>query len=220
MRTTARIALMSLLIPLLSAAPGCSSTAIAVRESLGQPKREQLVDRVDETRDAQVGAKEQFASTLEELRALSGQPPGELESAYKRLKRELDRSKDRAQRVRSRIESVERVAAALFDEWRAELDAYSSESLRSASERRLAQTIESYEQVIGAMARAESKMDPVLDAFSDQVLFLKHNLNARAIAALDDTLGELEGEIETLIADMERSIAQADAFVREMTGDT
>jgi len=219
MRPLIRIALAMLAAATLAAPSGCSSTAIAMRESLGHPKREQLVDRVDETRDAQENAKDQFATTLDELRSLTGQTPGELASTYRRLEHELERSQDRAKRVRSRIQAVERVARALFDEWRDELDEYSTQSLRRASERQLEQTIASYEQVVGAMKRAESKMGPVLDAFSDQVLFLKHNLNARAIAALDDTLGELEGEIETLIADMERSIAEADAFVRDMTGE-
>lgn len=209
--------LVACLVPVvLTAQPGCSSTAIAIRESLGHPKREQLVDRVDETREAQEKAKDQFASTLDELRSLSGREPGELEAAYKRLRGELERSEDRAQRVRSRIDAVERVATALFEEWRAELDEYETESLRRASERQLDRTVASYEQVIGAMQRAESKMDPVLAAFSDQVLFLKHNLNARAIAALDETLVDLEREIEALIADMERSIEEADSFVRDM----
>ena len=197
---------------------GCSSTAIAVRESLGNPKREQLVDRVEDTREAQEGAKEQFASTLDELKALSGYDGGELESAYTRLKRDLDRSEDRANRVRKRIRDVEVLAEKLFEKWRDELEDYSTESLRGASERQLEQTMASYERVHGAMKAAESKMDPVLAAFGDQVLFLKHNLNARAIASLDDTLGELEGEIESLIADMERSIDEANSFIDQMGG--
>jgi hypothetical protein len=32
------------------------------------------------------------------------------------------------------------------------------------------------------MLKAEQKIQPVLGAFRDQVLFLKHNLNANAIA--------------------------------------
>lgn len=213
--------LMCLVLCLSILAPlgpvGCSSATIAVRETLGHPKREQLVDRVDETRDAQEAAKEQFATTLDELLAMTGQASGELESAYKRLKKELDRSESRADKVRSKIDSVERVAEALFEEWREELDEYSSDSLRRASERQLNDTIDRYEQVHDAMSRAEAKMDPVLGAFADQVLFLKHNLNARAIASLDDTLAELEGDIASLIKDMERSIDEANAFIDSMS---
>lgn len=196
---------------------GCASTSIAIKEAFGYEKREQLVDRVTETRDAQEEAKEQFASTLDELKALTGQQPGELEAAYERLQRELDRSEDRADAVRGRIKSVETVAGALFSEWESELDEYSSASLRRASAQQLETTRARYDQVLAAMKRAESRMEPVLDAFRDQVLFLKHNLNARAIAALDDTVVELEGEIGTLIADMESSIDEANAFIDAMS---
>ena len=59
-------------------------------------------------------------------------------------------------------------------------------------------------------------MDPVLTVFHDRVLFLKHNLNARAIAALGSETADLESDVAALIAEMERSIAEADAFIAEM----
>jgi len=209
--------MLLLLLPLFGAV-GCSSTGIAIRESLGTPKREQLVDRVEETREAQEDAKTQFASTLEELQALSGFDGGELESAYKRLDSQLDRAESRAERVRDKIRSVDRVATALFNEWEDELDEYATESLRNASARQLDETKQRFGDLLFAMRKAESKMAPVLAAFGDQVLFLKHNLNARAIASLDSTLGELEDEIAVLIGDMEASIAEANAFIDEMGG--
>ena len=195
---------------------GCASTGIAVRETLGTPKREQLVDRVDETRDAQESAKVQFATTLDELKSLSGFDGGELEDAYSRLKKQLERAEHRADNVSDKIKSVERVGKALFSEWEKELNEYSTESLRRASEKQLDETQHAFEDVLEAMKTAEEKMGPVLSAFSDQVLFLKHNLNARAIASLDDTLVELESEIAELIADMEASIDEANAFIDEM----
>ena len=215
-RSRTMLLLISLLMLNAGALPGCSSTGIAIREKLGTPKREQLVDRVDETRDAQESAKEQFATTLEELKSLSGFDGGELESAYKRLNSQLNRAKDRADRVSGKIKSVDRVANALFNEWEDELDQYATESLRNASARQLDETRQRFGDVLYSMRKAESKMQPVLSAFSDQVLFLKHNLNARAIASLDSTLDDLESEIALLIADMEASIDEANAFIDEM----
>ena len=40
------------------------------------------------------------------------------------------------------------------------------------------QTRARYDQMIGAMKRAEGKLEPALQPLRDQVLFLKHNLNA------------------------------------------
>lgn len=214
--------LIAFLLPVSVFMPACSTTGatgIAIREKLGSPKREQLVHRVDETRDAQESAKDQFATTLDELKALSGYESGELDSAYKRLKSMYDRSKTRADKVSSKIKSVDRVANALFKEWEAELAEYSTESLRNASARQLDETKSRFNDVIYAMRKAESKMKPVLAAFNDQVLFLKHNLNARAIASLDSTLLELENEIAELIADMEASIAEANSFIDDMSSN-
>jgi vacuolar-type H+-ATPase subunit D/Vma8 len=198
---------------------GCASTGIAVRESLGYAKRDQLVDRVQDAREEQTQAKEQFASTLEEFQALTGHDGGDLDRIYKRLDRELKRSQSQADDVRGKIRDVERVSSALFKEWEAELSEFSSPQLRAASQRQLDDSRNQYEDLVRAMKRAESSMNPVLTAFNDQVLFLKHNLNASAIASLESSvLPGLEADVARLIAEMEASIAEADAFIGAMAG--
>lgn len=206
---------------LLLAAPGCSSTSIALREKvLGEAKREQLVNRVEDARDSQNAAKQQFQSALDEFIAVTNAGAdarvAELEARYKKLNSEYERSESRAQTVRDRIDSVERVAGALFREWKAELGQYSSATLRSASERQLAETQSRYDQLLGVMKQAASKMDPVLAAFKDQVLFLKHNLNARAIASLQATATQVQSDVSGLIRDMEASINEANSFISQM----
>jgi len=192
---------------------GCASTSIALKEQFGYAKREQLVDKVGDARDEQAEAKEQFATTLDEFKALTDFDGGDLEKTYRQLSKELDRSEDAADDVRKRIRDVERVADAMFREWEGELSEYASADLRAASERQLADTRASYQGLVSAMQRAEASMDPVLTAFNDQVLFLKHNLNARAIASLETSVATLEQDIGRLIAEMEASIAEADAFI-------
>ena len=61
-------------------------------------------------------------------------------------------------------------------------------------------------------------MDPVLQAFKERVLFLKSSMNAQALASLQENSGELVGDIESLINEMNKSIAEADAFIIEMGG--
>lgn len=197
-------------------AAGCASTGIAIREQLGFPKREQLVSRVQDARDEQEKAKAQFATTLDEFQALTGFEGGDMEALYRRLQREQERSESRAEKVSKRIEDVQRVAEALFEEWEEELDEYQSTDLRRASEDQLDRTRDRYTQLLAAMQRVEASMEPVLRAFADQTLFLKHNLNARAIASLEGTVAGLTDEVAELIDQMEASIAEANIFIEEL----
>jgi len=199
-------------------AAGCASTRIALKEKFGYAKREQLVDRVQEARDDQEEAKEQFNSALDQFLAVTRAQPSELESVYSRLNREYEKSIAQAADVRDRIKAVEQVAKALFEEWEDELDEYSSDSLRRASEQQLEDTRTQYARLLGKMKQAEATMDPVLAAFKDQVLFLKHNLNAQAIASLQTNVAELQSDVTRLIAEMEISIAEANAFIEQMQG--
>lgn len=205
------------LAAVLASVLGCQKVYYGTMEKFGVHKRDILVDNVAEARDAQNEAKAQFASALEEFSAVVNFQGGKLEDKYKTLNAEYQRCQKKAQAVQERIGDVKRVAKALFDEWEKELDQYSSDALRKASQAKLAQTQQRYKMLIGAMERAESKIAPVLAAFGDQVLFLKHNLNAQAVASLQSELTTMESEIGTLIREMERSINEADAFIQEMT---
>jgi inorganic pyrophosphatase len=200
----------------LTVGTGCKSTYYSTMEKFGYHKRDLLVDRVQDARDAQEQAKEQFQSALEQFTAVVGYEGGELEKTYKRLKNELERSEDRAQAVHKRIADVQDVAKALFREWQAELNDYTNANLKSLSQQRLEQTQERYARLIEAMQRAESRIDPVLASFRDQVLFLKHNLNAQAIASLEDELATVRTEVSTLLKAMETSIVEANDFIKAM----
>lgn len=193
---------------------GCQTAYYSTMEKFGVHKRDIMADRVAEARDSQEEAKEQFASALERFNSVVKYDGGTLEEKYKQIKAELDTSEERAKEVSSRIAAVEDVAEALFDEWAEELEQYSSASLRQSSQRTLAKTKKQYSKLISAMKRAEAKMEPVLRPLRDQVLFLKHNLNARAIASLESELTSVESNVATLIQDMEAAIAEANTFIK------
>jgi len=206
-----RLALAALLILLLLTA--CNSAQYAVMEKFGIHKREILVDRVEEARDSQREAKEQFASALEEFSAVLNFQGGTLEEKYKQLNAELETSEEHAREVRERIDEVEDVAEALFDEWEDELKLYSNDNLRRSSASKLKETRSHYQRLMKAMRHAEARIEPVLTPLRDQVLYLKHNLNAQAIASLQSELGRVEGDVSSLIREMEAAIREADAFI-------
>ncbi|WP_427453656.1 DUF2959 family protein [Litorimonas sp. WD9-15] len=197
---------------------GCATAAYEVQERFGIEKRDILVDRVKGVAKSQIEAKEEFADALEAFRAVVAVDAGELEDVYDDLSRAYDRADDQANEVRSRVKSVKRVSRDLFKEWEAELSEYSDAGLRRASERQLRETERRYEVLVDKMDDATGSMDPVLSVFKDRVLYLKHNLNARAIAALNAETADLEDDVARLIAEMEQSISAADAFIAEMDG--
>jgi hypothetical protein len=194
----------------------CKSVYYGTMETLGQHKRDILVDRVESARDDQEEAKEQFRSALDSFSEVVAFQGGDLRANYDRLKDELRRAESKADRVSGRIAAIEDVAGALFEEWEGELDQYASDELRQRSRAKLDETKARYGQLIAAMKRAEEKMEPVLVAFRDQVLFLKHNLNAQAVASLQGNVETLQTEIAELVAEMETAIAEADAFIESM----
>ncbi|HKQ39958.1 MAG TPA: DUF2959 family protein, partial [Verrucomicrobiae bacterium] len=81
---------------------------------------------------------------------------------------------------------------------------------------KLTETKGKYETLHQAMLRAERSMQPVLTQFRDQVLYLKHNLNAQAIGALKGEVTNIEGDVSALLKEMNRAIAEADAFIKTL----
>ncbi|MFN3167998.1 MAG: DUF2959 domain-containing protein [Phycisphaeraceae bacterium] len=211
----AGLALALALLPLLA---GCQTAYYKTMETFGYEKRDILVDRVESARDQQQDAKEQFTSALEQFKSVVAFDGGDLEDMYDKLDRDYQRSEKAADAVSGKIESVDKVANALFDEWEDELDEYENAELRDASEKQLEDTRDRYAQMLKAMRKAEATMPPVLSAMKDQVLFLKHNLNAQAVASIQGTAEGIQRDIESLIREMQRSIDEANAFIDEMGG--
>jgi chaperonin cofactor prefoldin len=210
----------TLLSVLLMFLVGCSSIYFGALEKLGYAKRDLLVSRVEAARESQEEAKEQFKSALERFRSVVRFSGGKLEQQYETLRAELNRCEDRAKNVRSRIDAVEDVSGALFTEWKSELAQYSNAFLRRQSEDKLERTKRRYTELMRTMKEAEKRLEPVLQPLRDNVLFLKHNLNARAIAALDGEVKEVEIHVDSLVSDLERAIAASDRFIAEMNEDS
>ena len=207
---------ISSLLAVIMVLSGCRSTYYAAWEKLGKHKRDLLKDNVEQVRDDQQAAAEQFKDALTRLRELYSFDGGDLEKTYDQLQTELDRAKGRADTVKERIGNVETIASDLFEEWAEEAATITNPRLRQDSEAKLRDTRRKYESLHEAMKRAENSMEPVLLQLGDQVTYLKHNLNAQAIGALKGEVLDIEKEVQQLIRDMNASIAQADAFISGM----
>lgn len=206
-------------LALIVSLTGCAQTYYGAMEKLGIPKRDILVDRVEGARDSQSEAQEQFKSALDQFASVVQLPQTDLKTTYETLNSEYEQSRDAAADVSDRIEKVESVAKALFSEWEDELALYKNQDLRRSAEQKMRLTRQRYDGLMASMRRAEDSMQPVLDSLRDNVLYLKHNLNAQAIGALKSEFAGLEGEISRLIDNMNRSINESNRFIAELNSD-
>ena len=203
-------------LALLALVAGCESTYYSTMEKFGLEKRDLLVDRIEDSRDVQQQAQRQFRDALEQYRSVVQFDGGDLEAIYDRLRVEFEDSERLAVEIGDRIRRVEDVAEDLFEEWEEELSLIKNPDLRRDSAARLRETRAHGKRLIAAMWRAEQSVHPVLDTLRDQVYYLKHNLNARAVAALKGELRNIDADVNRLVAQMQDSINEADAFIRAM----
>jgi chromosome segregation ATPase len=188
-----------------------------VWEKLGKEKRHLLKDNVEKARTEQEKASEEFKDVLTRVKEVYGFQGGELEDYYNRLKDDYDACESRAQKVDKRIEQVEDVASDLFNEWETEIEQISKPEFRTQSRRALADAKRRYSRLEKAMERAQSRMEPVLVHLKDYVLYLKHNLNAQAVGALQKEVNSIEIEVDGLIQDISKSIREADDFLKNFS---
>ncbi|WP_372626387.1 DUF2959 domain-containing protein [Arsukibacterium sp.] len=191
----------------------CQSAYYSTMEKVGVHKRDILADRVDKAQDAQQDAQQEFKSALEQFSTLIKFDGGDLQKQYELTDEQYQACNEAAANVSERINSIEDVAEALFDEWQEELDMYSNAKLKQDSAAKLKSTKRQYQQLLNTMRQAEASMAPVLDSLRDNSLYLKHNLNAQAIGALRNEFASIERDITLLIRNMNKAISESQQFI-------
>ncbi len=197
----------------------CQSAYYSAMEKVGIHKRDILVDRVEETKESQQESQQQFKSALENLSLLINFDGGDLQNVYEKLTDDYEASVKSAEDLSGRINKVEDVAIALFDEWQDELEEYNNANLKRESQKKLSSTQRQFKKLLRSMRRSEDKMTPVLGALKDNTLYLKHNLNAQAISAIKGEFSNLKRNIQTLMKDMNQSIEDSNDFIEQMNNN-
>ncbi len=183
-------------------------------ERMGREKRDLLEKKVVQVRESQTEGAQQLQDALTRLKALTGYQGGELEKFYRNLQSDYNDASSKAEEIRTRIRQMDQIAKDLFKEWEQESAEIATPDLREGSLSQLRDTRNRYDSLYAATTKAEKSMAPVLGKFHDYVLFLKHNLNAQAIGALQGETANIQAAIAKLIADMNASIKEADAFIK------
>jgi uncharacterized protein YukE len=208
--------LVTLSLAVCAVAASCSTAYYSAWEMLGKEKRDLLRSNVETVKKDQEKAADEFEDALERLRSLYSVDAGELEKVYDTIQDDSEDATGRADEIGDRIAKIDSIADDLFKEWEREIEEISNATYRAKSREKLDETQDTYAALAASLKKAEASMDPVLTHLKDNVLFLKHNLNAAAIAGLSTEMDRIGADIEELIADMRASIAEADRFLETL----
>src|SRR5262245_50219499 len=99
----ARCSLLLVIVCACLGALGCDSLYYKTMKRFGKEKRDILVSRVRDAQKAQTEAKDEFRTALERFKAVVEVEDSSLEKKYETLSRQLERSEEKAKRVRDRI---------------------------------------------------------------------------------------------------------------------
>ena len=203
--------LLILIFMMVSA--GCSTVYYSTMEKFGKEKRHLLVDNVEDVQESQTKAQEEFTDALTRIKELYAFEGGDLEEFYDRFKGSYEDCDDRARQIEKRINDVKEVAGDLFTEWEAEIQQINDAKLKSSSKSSLRDAKAKYNRLEKVMAASTQTMYPVLAKPNDYVLYLKHNLNAKAVGSLSGEVVSIENDVTALIEDMTASIKEAQSFI-------
>lgn len=199
---------------------GCQTAYYKAMRTLGKEKRDIVVSRVKDAKKDQQATKEQLQTTMESFQQLTGFKGGSLEKSYKRLNSEYEKAEDQAKKLHDRVESIDKVSQDLFKEWQGEINEMDNAKLKTQSSAMLRDARIRQASYLRAMRKTEDQMTPVLHAFRDQVLFLKHNLNARAIGSLKNTSASIQNDVTVLLASIDGSMKEADSLIATLNSAT
>jgi hypothetical protein len=192
---------------------GCSAAYYSTMEKFGKEKRHILIDNVEDVQVSQTKAQEEFKDALTRIKELYAFDGGQLETFYKKLKDSYEDCDSRANQIEKRINDVEEVAKDLFIEWETEISQINDAKLRNSSKASLRDARVKYQKLEKVMNRSTKGMYPVLAKLKDYVLYLKHNLNAKAVGSLGGEVVSIENDVAGLIKDMNVSIKEAESFI-------
>lgn len=216
-----------LAVAVLAALCGCSTMASFTAEKFGQARRVLLVRRLDQACKAQQQLQEAFQRALAQFESLASFAGGNRQKQTDQMSAALARCEARAKDVPARIAEADRAGQNLFREWKAASEKHPNEMYRRDRGAKRFNAQRDYNQMMAVLRNAESKIEPTLSAFRDQVeaaqavlldpaFQLDNGLNEHAQISVQDESARLAAQVDFLIQNLSDSIAQAHLFIQQI----
>lgn len=195
---------------------GIKDAKYGAYEMIGYEKRDLFKKEVKSVKNNQEDSQEAFEDALERLQKFYAFKGGRIEKEYNKLKNSYENSLEESHDLSNSIQKLDTVAHDLFIEWKKEIKEITSPDLRKKSSAKLNETRKKYKILYDALKNSEKRMSPLLVKIKDQVLYLKHNLNAGAIEGLRNEGERIQKDIEKLIGEMKDANKEADKFIKTL----
>jgi chromosome segregation ATPase len=154
-----------------------------------------------------------FAASFHLYQRLTAPQAVQLQQLSEEFEDSVEACEDRAEDLSERMDSIRRETESVVENWTAELGRFSSEAVRKKSEAQMRDTEAYAQRLQAALERLQGRAQPVLLKLQDYALFFDHNLNARAIATLQDTYRDFDGEFKALESELGKTQAEITAFL-------
>lgn len=199
---------------------GCTTMYYSFWETLGREKRDLLKSNVESAKSDQADVQEEFEDALTHIKRAYGMDGGKLEGVYKQIKSDHEDAVAKSKALSQRIEKIDSIGRDLFEEWAAEIKKISNPRYRQSSDAKLKASKQQFAGLMASLRTSEKKIPPVLKKLEDQVLFLKHNLNAMALGAFKAESQSIEKDIKALTVEMKKSIQASEDFAKTLESES
>jgi len=195
----------ALALPVLFALAACASLPslpglTRKKTNDGLIEVDELLSRVEAVQvEAQLG-RQRSGDAYEALRAiLAADFDGDPVAAYAQLSDALESSKQQAEKLAKSVAPMKKTAEGVFEEWTASLESFGSTEMRQRSQTRLEESRSRYDAILTKAVSAQLAYDAFNADLEDHALFLEHDFNTAAVAAIEDeveSLGERARELD------------------------
>ena len=178
----------------------CKATTPNLSVSLTESRNSapsSLTERVQGIHEEQTHAHENLLSVHEVFQQLTAPQATDIGRLSSDLKRHVKVCNRDADQIARQIRTFEAESVELIEGWKAQLESL-GDAERKESKNALERTEDHVDKVLGSLRSVQKKLQPMLASLEDYMLFFEHNLNARAIAALDDTYRAFDEDVEEL----------------------
>jgi hypothetical protein len=180
LRTTSRIPFV-LVLALTACASGGSHEDAPARVDA-------VLGRIEDVNDEAERARQVITESYERLTTLAAgrfdrQPAA---AAFATFVQSIDVAEQQALRFREAVQSMVAAAQPVFAQRQADLKGITSQRLRQRSELRYSEAKERYDAITASAVPAQDRFDAYVKALRDHAAFLAHDLNASALADIQD----------------------------------